>query len=75
MRRTCDLCAKKTMVGRNRSHAQNRTARTFMANVQKVTIKLNDDDKISGNFCTKCIKRMRKEISERSDNTLKSPAN
>ena len=34
-----------------------------MANVQKVTIKLNEDDKISGNFCTKCIKRMRKEIS------------
>lgn len=63
MRRTCDLCAKKTTIGRNRSHAQNRTARTFMANVQKVTIKLNEDDKISGNFCTKCIKRMRKEIS------------
>jgi hypothetical protein len=46
-----------------------------MANVQKVTIKLNDDDKISGNFCTKCIKRMRKEISGQSGNILKSPAN
>ena len=69
MRRTCDLCAKKTMVGRNRSHAQNRTARTFRANVQKITIKW-DENKVSGNFCTKCIKRMRKEIAQQKTPVL-----
>lgn len=57
---TCSLCNKGTKIGRNRSHAQNRTARTFKANIQKVTINLGED-KISGSFCSKCLKRLRKE--------------
>lgn len=58
--RTCALCAKKTKISRNRSHAQNRTPRTYKANIQKVTLTLGED-KISGNFCTKCIKRLKME--------------
>jgi len=58
--RTCSLCKKGTKVGRNRSHAQNRTPRTFMANIQKVTLNVGEE-KISGSFCTKCIKKLKNE--------------
>ncbi len=61
--RTCSLCNKGTNIGRNRSHAQNRTPRTFMANIQKVTLTVGED-KVSGNFCAKCIKRLKKEGQE-----------
>ncbi|HPT66239.1 MAG TPA: 50S ribosomal protein L28 [Candidatus Woesebacteria bacterium] len=61
--RTCSLCNKGTKIGQNRSHAQNRTPRTFMANIQKVTLVVGED-KISGNFCTKCLKRIKKEATE-----------
>jgi len=46
--RTCSRCGKKTRIGRNRSHAQNRSSRTFKANIQKVA---------GVWLCTKCIKR------------------
>ncbi len=58
--RRCSLCQKGTVVGRNRSHAQNRTPRTYKANIQKVTLTVGED-KISGHFCTKCLKRLKKE--------------
>jgi len=61
--RTCSLCGKKTGIGKNRSHAQNRTPRTFMANIQKVTMNVGEE-KISGHFCTKCLKRMKLEAAE-----------
>jgi len=61
--RTCSLCNKGTKIGQNRSHAQNRTPRTFMANIQKVTLTVGED-KISGIFCTKCLKRLKKEAGE-----------
>ncbi len=57
--RTCSLCQKGTKIGRNRSHAQNRTPKAYKANVQKVTLTMGDD-RISGTFCTKCIKRLKK---------------
>lgn len=59
MSRSCDLCNKSTKIGRNRSHAQNRTARTFGVNIQKVTM-MAGEEKVSGNFCTKCIKKLKK---------------
>lgn len=62
MASTCSLCNKGTTIGRNRSHAQNRTSRTFKANVQKVTLSVNGE-KLSGAFCSKCLKRLKKEIS------------
>lgn len=58
MKRSCDLCDKGTKIGRNRSHAQNRTQRTFGANIQKITMKL-EEGTVSGNFCTKCIKKLK----------------
>lgn len=61
--RTCSLCGKGTVVGRNRSHAQNRTPRTFKANIQKVSLSVGED-KINGYFCAKCIKSLKKETRE-----------
>ncbi|MFA7300772.1 MAG: 50S ribosomal protein L28 [Candidatus Shapirobacteria bacterium] len=61
--RKCNLCGKGTEIGRNRSHAQNRTPRTFMANIQKITLKSGESE-IKGAFCTKCIKKMRVEIKK-----------
>lgn len=61
--RKCSLCNKKTGIGRNRSHAQNRTPRTYKANIQKVSIRVGED-KLSGVFCTKCIKKIKKELKE-----------
>ena len=65
MQRTCNLCGKGTRIGRNRSHAQNRTARTFKANIQKVSLSLGDD-KLSGSFCSKCLKRLKKETQQKT---------
>ncbi|PIU73471.1 50S ribosomal protein L28 [Candidatus Shapirobacteria bacterium CG06_land_8_20_14_3_00_40_12] len=61
--RKCNLCGKGTKIGRNRSHAQNRTPRTFKANIQKVTLGFGKD-KISGSFCSKCLKKMKGEIKK-----------
>ena len=61
--RTCSLCGKGTSVGRNRSHAQNRTPRTYKANIQKVTLSVGEDT-ISGVFCTKCLKKLKTEAKQ-----------
>jgi large subunit ribosomal protein L28 len=61
--RKCSICSRGTKVGRNRSHAQNRTSRTFMANIQKVTMKVGSG-MISGEFCTKCLKRLKSDLKE-----------
>ncbi len=60
---SCGLCGKSARVGRNRSHAQNRTPRMFSANIQKVTLKVGGR-MISGRFCSKCLKRLRLETKE-----------
>ncbi|HQI13272.1 MAG TPA: 50S ribosomal protein L28 [Candidatus Woesebacteria bacterium] len=64
--RKCSLCGKGTSIGRNRSHAQNRTSRTFKANIQKVSIG-SGEEKISGVFCSRCLKKIRGEI-KKADN-------
>ena len=61
MSRTCSLCGKGTRIGRNRSHAQNRTARTYKANVHKVTLTI-EGEKLGGIFCGKCLKKLKSEI-------------
>lgn len=69
--RTCSLCGRGTKIGRNRSHAQNRTSRTFMANVQKVTLNLGEQ-KLSGSFCTKCLKKLKGEIKNSKETQVLS---
>jgi large subunit ribosomal protein L28 len=68
--RTCQLCGRGTKIGRIRSHAQNRTPRTFMANIQKVSISVGKE-KVSGNFCTKCIKKIKSELTKKVESPKK----
>lgn len=56
--RVCQICGRKASVGRNRSHAQNRTPRSFRANIQKVKLDVKGEV-LAGNFCTKCIQAVK----------------
>ena len=55
---------KKAGIGRNRSHAQNRTPRKFKVNLQKKTFFL-DGEKVTGEFSAKQIKRLKMESGTR----------
>jgi large subunit ribosomal protein L28 len=65
MSRTCSLCGKGTAIGRNRSHAQNRTPRTYKANIHKVGIMIGGQ-KLSGSYCTKCLKTLKREVKQKT---------
>jgi len=56
--------AKRSGIGRNRSHAQNRTPRKFGKNLQKATFYL-DGEKVTGTFHTKQLKRLKKDVGEK----------
>ncbi len=51
----CANCGKAPTVGRNVSHAKNRTARQFRPNLQKVSV-LEDGRLVQKTMCAKCIK-------------------
>lgn len=57
----CQNCNKKTRVGRNVSHAENKSSRKFKANVQKITFYTVQGVKKTMTLCTRCIKRMKKD--------------
>ncbi|MBI2430936.1 MAG: 50S ribosomal protein L28 [Candidatus Levybacteria bacterium] len=63
--RTCSLCGKGTSIGRNRSHAQNRTSRTYKANIHKVSL-LVGTTKVGGKFCSKCLKSLKREVKQKT---------
>lgn len=54
---------KRSGIGRNRSHAQNRTPRKFGKNLQKATFYL-DGEKVTGTFASKDLKRLKKEAGD-----------
>ncbi len=56
----CSICGKKQAVGNNVSHANNRTKRTLMPNIQKIKIVTDGGNKRSY-VCTRCI-RSRKVV-------------
>jgi len=51
----CSICGKKRAVGNNVSHANNRTKRTIMPNIQKVKI-ITDSGNKRSYVCTRCIR-------------------
>jgi len=51
----CEICGKKPSVGNNVSHANNRTKRRWLPNVQKVRVEVNGQVKRI-RVCTKCLK-------------------
>lgn len=56
----CQFCYKGSKVGNMVSHAKNRLKRLFKPNIHKLKVML--DGRITRvAFCTKCIKRLRKD--------------
>ena len=64
----CTICGKGTMAGRNIRHKHSglwerkapATVRTFQPNIQKRSV-IVDGERVRLQFCTKCLKRVRKE--------------
>ncbi|MBN1233374.1 MAG: 50S ribosomal protein L28 [Candidatus Coatesbacteria bacterium] len=55
MSRVCDICGKRPVQGNRISHADNKTKRLWMPNLQKIRI-LIEGQKVRANVCTKCIR-------------------
>jgi len=51
----CLICGKRAQVGRNVSHANNRTKRWFRPNLQKIKIRYKGRV-TRAHVCTRCIK-------------------
>ncbi len=51
----CSICSKSTIFGNNRSHAENKTKRTWKPNVRKVRI-VQDGIAKSAYVCTRCLR-------------------
>ncbi len=56
----CSICGKKRSVGNSVSHANNRTKRILMPNIQRIKI-ITDSGNKRSYVCTRCI-RSRKVI-------------
>lgn len=55
MAKSCDICGKRPVVGRNVSHAHNVTSRTFKPNIQRVRAMINGGVKRI-RVCTRCLR-------------------
>jgi large subunit ribosomal protein L28 len=55
MARTCEICGKRRSVGNNVSHANNRTKRTWQANLQTVRAKVGGGVRRLL-VCTRCLR-------------------
>ena len=55
MAKQCDICGKKTVTGRNISHAHNVTSRTWQPNLQRVRA-LVDGQAKRIRVCTRCLR-------------------
>ncbi|MDD5008445.1 MAG: 50S ribosomal protein L28 [Syntrophorhabdaceae bacterium] len=56
MARVCEICGKGKQVGHNVSHANNKTRREWLPNLQTVRI-VKDGTTKKAKICTKCIKK------------------
>jgi len=56
MARVCEICGKGRQVGHNVSHANNKTRREWLPNLQTVRI-VKDGTTKKAKICTKCIKK------------------
>ncbi len=56
MARVCDICGKGKQIGNNVSHANNKTKRQWLPNLQTVRI-VKDGATKKASVCTKCIKK------------------
>jgi large subunit ribosomal protein L28 len=56
MARVCEICGKGKQIGNNVSHANNKTKREWLPNLQSVKI-VKDGTTKRTRLCTKCIKK------------------
>jgi len=56
MSRVCDLCGKGKQIGYNVSHANNKTKKEWLPNLQTVKI-VQDGATKKARLCAKCIKK------------------
>lgn len=65
MARVCESCGKKTVFGRNVSHAHNVTPRRFEPNLQRVRVRDLSGGSRRAVLCTRCIRTggFRKRVS------------
>jgi large subunit ribosomal protein L28 len=56
MSQTCDICGKHPSSGNNVSHANNRTRRRFLPNLQRVKTVLPSGEVRYVRACTRCIR-------------------
>lgn len=56
MSQTCDICGKHPSSGNNVSHANNRTRRRFLPNLQRVRALLPSGEVRALRACTRCIR-------------------
>ncbi len=52
---SCTICGKKRTVGNNVSHANNKTKRVLMPNIQRIKI-VTDSGAKRTHVCTRCIR-------------------
>ncbi len=55
MAKVCEICGKGPVKGYNVSHANNRTKRVWLPNLQRIRVKANGKSVLM-KVCTKCIK-------------------
>lgn len=55
MSKVCDVCGKGRQVGHNVSHANNKTLRVWLPNLQKIRV-LKDGAVKRMSVCTRCIR-------------------
>ena len=56
MSKVCDICGKGPPVGNIDSHANNKTKRRFMPNLQSVRAQLQSGEVKRMRVCTQCIR-------------------
>jgi large subunit ribosomal protein L28 len=56
MARVCEVCGKKTIFGKNVSHAHNVSSRTYLPNLQRVRVRVPGGNARRARLCTRCIR-------------------
>lgn len=77
----CSLCGKKTVIQKRSMHRRGvasakfrrrakKVSKAYKPNIQKITIRVGEM-KLSGKFCTKCIKVMKKKKKRKTSKAKK----
>jgi large subunit ribosomal protein L28 len=56
MARVCEVCGKKTIFGKNVSHAHNVSPRTYLPNLQRIRVRVPGGNARRARMCTRCIR-------------------